>query len=82
MDSLRNNCEELEEKHVIQTQKLREEMRALHNKHRQEAASLDASHKVSVVLKVLFSMHYISITKALITTRSMLGRILIVSVSM
>ena len=44
VDSLRNDCEELEEKHVIQT--LREEMRALHDKHKQEAASVDASHRV------------------------------------
>ena len=49
VDTLRNDCEELEEKHVIQTQKLREEMRALHNKHKQEAASLDTSHKVNVI---------------------------------
>lgn len=47
MDSLRSECEELDEKHVIQTQKLREEMRTLHNKHKQEVSSLDSSHKVS-----------------------------------
>lgn len=47
LDSVRNDREELEEKHIIQTQKLREEMRALHSKHKQEAASIDASHKVS-----------------------------------
>lgn len=46
VDSLRNECEELGEKHVIQTQKFREELRSLHNKHKQEVASLDTSHKV------------------------------------
>ena len=61
VDALRSDCEELEEKHVIQTQKLREEMRALHNKHKQEAASLDSSHKVSDTWCVdLLYLHYIA----------------------
>ena len=46
VDSLRNEYEELDEKNIIQTQKLREEMRSLHNKHKQEVASLDTTHKV------------------------------------
>ena len=46
VDSLRNECEELDEKNTVQTRKLREEMRSLHDKHKQEVASLDASHKV------------------------------------
>ena len=56
VDSLRSECEEMEEKHVIQTQKLREEMRALHNKHKQEAATIEASHKVSLYAVVTLDM--------------------------
>lgn len=46
VDSLKNECEELDEKNIIQTRKLREEMRSLHDKHKQQVASLDTSHKV------------------------------------
>ena len=56
VESLRSECEEMEEKHVIQTQKLREEMRALHNKHKQEAATIEASHKVSLYAVVTLDM--------------------------
>ena len=55
VESLRSECEEMEEKHVIQTQKLREEMRALHNKHKQEAATIEASHKVSLYACLLYT---------------------------
>ena len=46
IDNIRSEREDLEEKHVIQMQKLREEMRGLHDKHKQEVMTLDASHKV------------------------------------
>ena len=50
VDSLRNEYEELDEKNIIQTRKLREEMRTLHDKHKQEVASLDTFHKVGPVI--------------------------------
>jgi len=44
--SCQTQLEETEEKQLVRTQKLREEMRDLHDKHKQQIASLENAHKV------------------------------------
>ena len=41
------DLEDCEERHLLRTRKLREEMRDLHDKHKQQLATLEATHKVS-----------------------------------
>ena len=42
-----SSLEEMEERQLVRTSRHREEMRDLHDKHRQQVASMEASHKVS-----------------------------------
>ena len=43
---LKSRLEDQEEKHLLQTGKMREEMRSLHDKHKQQLAALENSQKV------------------------------------
>ena len=44
---LKGKCEEGEERLLVQTQRHREEMRRLSDKHKQESATMEAQYKVS-----------------------------------
>lgn len=44
--SAQTQLEEGEERQLVRTRKLREEMRDLHDKHKQQIASLENTHKV------------------------------------
>ena len=47
VDVLKGKCEEGEERLLVQTQRHREEMRRLSDKHKQESATMEAQYKVS-----------------------------------
>ena len=42
------DLEDGEERNLVRTRKLREEMRDLHDKHKQQLAAIEATHKVSM----------------------------------
>ena len=48
LDALQSQYEEEEEVHLLQMQKLRLEMREMHDKHKQQEAVMEAHHKVGV----------------------------------
>ena len=43
---LQSMLEEEEERHLVQTRRLREEMRGVHDKQKQQVVALESSHKV------------------------------------